>query len=457
MGMTIAETSGSWLTMADALADGRSLVDACAVAGLDRSAAGRLISPGAGAWVELLDGAEGARVLIAEHSPGLAGMRLAREAAVVAFADTDGTRARFRHVWLRNHRADVIIDTEQRLASDGGPWDLVILDGVVSASGGGHKPSLHNRLQSLAASLAPHGRLVIVADNRLSPLRAVDRAIGRPTGPPGPFIHSMEKALRDAGLGTVQRFGLLRSSIDGVTAFDLDAPQAASAILAAAIVNMQYARATCLRLLRPMAERRAAAPIVPAWMLVASSCPWTSSLPRPTGRLGHKGSEEAKLVRGEPPTALDKRYSTPEAAAREAMALRELEGRGLNVTPRLIARPGPDRLRQAWHPGRPVRPAALGPEELRAWVARAAQTIGTIQRATERSDGTVLVHGDYWLGNLLVEDGGVVAVLDWTGAHWGEPTEDVHHLVDHLLEMGWASASEASMLREVAIAAHAKA
>lgn len=456
MGMRVAGTTGRpWLTAVAALDAGRSLADACAAAGLDRRTAGRLVSPGGGAWVELLDGVEGARVLIAEPSPGLAGLRAAREAAVVAFADTDEARADFRRRWLRDQAADVMVDTEPRLAADRGRWDLVIVDGVV-ASRRGRTPPLDARLRRLAGGLAPHGRLVVVADNRLSPLRAVDRATGRPAGPPGPSLESIERALRDGGTEVVQRFGLLRSSIDGVTAFDLDAPRAASAVLGAAVVNIEHARATGLRLLRRLAEHRAAAPMVPAWMVVASSpsSPWASPLPRLAGRLGHKGSEEAKLVRGEPPTEVEKRYSTPEAAGREAMALREVEARGLHIAPRLLAQLGPDRLRQAWHPGRPMRPAGLRSEELRAWVARAAQTIATIQRATRRSDGTVLVHGDYWLGNLLVDDGRVVAVLDWTRSHWGEPTEDVRHLVDHLVEMGWAPAQEVPMLRDAARAAH---
>ncbi|RMH79162.1 MAG: phosphotransferase family protein, partial [Actinomyces sp.] len=36
-----------------------------------------------------------------------------------------------------------------------------------------------------------------------------------------------------------------------------------------------------------------------------------------------------------------------------------------------------------------------------------------------------LVHGDFRLGNLLVDDGGLVAVLDWELAHLGDPAEDL--------------------------------
>ena len=36
-----------------------------------------------------------------------------------------------------------------------------------------------------------------------------------------------------------------------------------------------------------------------------------------------------------------------------------------------------------------------------------------------------LVHGDFRLGNLMVEDGRLAGVLDWELAHWGDPHEDI--------------------------------
>lgn len=38
---------------------------------------------------------------------------------------------------------------------------------------------------------------------------------------------------------------------------------------------------------------------------------------------------------------------------------------------------------------------------------------------------TVLVHGDFRLGNLMVDENGLVAVLDWELAHLGDPREDI--------------------------------
>ncbi|MCC5867022.1 MAG: phosphotransferase family protein [Gammaproteobacteria bacterium] len=37
----------------------------------------------------------------------------------------------------------------------------------------------------------------------------------------------------------------------------------------------------------------------------------------------------------------------------------------------------------------------------------------------------VVVHGDFRVGNLIVDDGGLVAVLDWEMAHIGDPMEDL--------------------------------
>ena len=38
---------------------------------------------------------------------------------------------------------------------------------------------------------------------------------------------------------------------------------------------------------------------------------------------------------------------------------------------------------------------------------------------------SVLVHGDFRLGNLMIDDAGLVAVLDWELAHLGDPREDI--------------------------------
>ncbi len=40
-------------------------------------------------------------------------------------------------------------------------------------------------------------------------------------------------------------------------------------------------------------------------------------------------------------------------------------------------------------------------------------------------DRPVLVHGDYRTGNYLADETGVTAILDWEGAHLGDPVEDL--------------------------------
>ena len=37
----------------------------------------------------------------------------------------------------------------------------------------------------------------------------------------------------------------------------------------------------------------------------------------------------------------------------------------------------------------------------------------------------MLVHGDYRTGNYLADETGVTAILDWEGAHIGDPVEDL--------------------------------
>lgn len=450
---SVKRCSNPWEALASALHDGRSLAQACAGAELDRRAAPRLTAAGAGAWVELLDGLEGARVLVAEHSPGLAGMRVAAAAAVVGFADTDEARIHFRRAWLSDQPAQLLIDAEPRLAALRDRWDVIIVDGLVALDAVG-ATSPDARLRRLAAGLAPGGRLVVVADNRLSALRAVDRAVGRPAGAPGPSLGAIQHAVQLAGLDVVQRFGLLRSSVDGVTAFDLDATKARAAILSAAAVKTGRVRTAGLELLGYLAERGKAASLLPAYMVVAckAAAPWIPGHRPPTGRLGYQGSTESKVLRGEPPVELEKRYSSAEGLQKEVMALRTLEACGFRRVPRLVAET-PGRTRQTWMSGRPLSPGALQRSELRLWVIRAAQVLGEIQRVTARDDGRVLVHGDYWLGQLLVEGHQVVGVLDWSGAHWGDPAEDLDHLVEGLVAAGMATRREGSALAELAISA----
>jgi aminoglycoside phosphotransferase (APT) family kinase protein len=68
-------------------------------------------------------------------------------------------------------------------------------------------------------------------------------------------------------------------------------------------------------------------------------------------------------------------------------------------------------LRQLWRLGEP-HPAL----ELAArW----------LQKCAPAREHTVLVHGDFRIGNLLVGPDGLRAVIDWEFAHVGDPAEDL--------------------------------
>jgi aminoglycoside phosphotransferase (APT) family kinase protein len=47
------------------------------------------------------------------------------------------------------------------------------------------------------------------------------------------------------------------------------------------------------------------------------------------------------------------------------------------------------------------------------------------RRAPTPAERSVLVHGDYRTGNFLADKTGVTAILDWEGAHLGDPIEDL--------------------------------
>ena len=36
-----------------------------------------------------------------------------------------------------------------------------------------------------------------------------------------------------------------------------------------------------------------------------------------------------------------------------------------------------------------------------------------------------LVHGDFRTGNFMINEQGLVGLLDWEFAHWGDPIEDI--------------------------------
>lgn len=66
---------------------------------------------------------------------------------------------------------------------------------------------------------------------------------------------------------------------------------------------------------------------------------------------------------------------------------------------------------------------AMRPEPAVLWAAH------WLRRHAPKASRLGIVHGDYRIGNFLVQDGRMTAMLDWESAHIGDPHED----------LGWAS------------------
>jgi aminoglycoside phosphotransferase (APT) family kinase protein len=85
------------------------------------------------------------------------------------------------------------------------------------------------------------------------------------------------------------------------------------------------------------------------------------------------------------------------------------------VLPRAEADPALDQIseweRQLDQIGEPLPAVELGLRWLRANAPEPAETR--------------LVHGDFRLGNFIVDEAGLVAVIDWELAHLGDPAEDI--------------------------------
>lgn len=349
------------------------------------------------AWADLLDLAPGEVAVVVEHDAGRGATALEALGATATVA----------------------------AIGDGPPAGcaLVVLDGV--------EPDLP-ALQWAAGALAPGGRLAVVADNGLSPLRAIDRLRGRAVGPEAVRSHgALVRRLRAAGFAPERELGLLRSSAAPVTAFDLAAPATATEVLRATQTHVVDRRRGALDALMVLARRGLAAPVVPAWLVIArkGSAPAPLDPLRATGRIGFWDSGEAKVVRGEPPAALEKRYRSAEAADAEVAALEELARCGVASVPRVLARPDPQRVRLSWLPGRTLALRHLEADELEQWIARAAEVLAHVQSATRAADASVLVHGDFWLGNVVVHGDRVSGVIDWATASRGDPALDADYLV----------------------------
>lgn len=423
-----------WDAAATALNGGAAVAEACAVGNLSWAQSRRLIERWADTWTELVDGLAGARILLIEDVPGRSSLQLAEVAGLIGMAESDPSRGAFRQALLRPSPGTGVVAPLGDLLARPGSWDVIVLGPSASQTwkGLGVGPGLIGRLE---AALSAGGRVVIVADNRSSPLRAVDGVARTGSGRGGSWrLSTIDALLSRTGLRRRQVFGLLRSSLAPVLAFDLEAPRAAAAVLESATARQRGPKLALTRALGAMVANGLAEWGVPAWLIVASRTgdDWVDDPHRPTGRVGLAHStESSKILRGEPPQVVDKWYSTRAAAEAEMSALRDLEEAGLDVAPRVVASLGERRARLSWIGGTSLNASQLAGTDLLRWVERAAQILGTIHRATRvpGNGDEVLVHGDFTLANCLGDGDRISGVIDWSGSRRGEARIDLDLLV----------------------------
>jgi len=357
------------------------------------------------AWVDLLDVRDGHRVLLVDAA-GRRGEETLRQrtSSLTVVADDDA-------------------DAVARVLAEGA-WDLVCLDAVQARTVPTHLWD---------AALTPEGRVVVVGDHLLSPLRVLDVASRRAAGPGARLGHgAAARSLEAAGLVVHQVFGLLRSSNEPVVAFDSLAPTSLAAVAGSTLAHVDGWRGRLLGVATSLSGPRMLL-LCPGWVVVATR----GAAPDPdriVGKVSNRDSHEVKLLRGEPVASVERQslHRVSTTPANEAAALCELEAVGFDLSPRVLGDPLPTSSRCSWMSGSTLPLGDLAESELCSWVARAAEVLLRMQRATLHDDGTVLVHGDYWLGNLLVEGGRVSAVVDWADAFRGSPEHDRDFLVASL-------------------------
>ncbi|GAA4669886.1 phosphotransferase [Nocardioides nanhaiensis] len=306
--------------------------------------------------------------------------------------------------------------------------DLVCVDGV-------RLPPAQRR--ALRDRLVPGGRWAQVADNRLSPLRALDALRGRPGGDDARLRATpVGRRARGLDLRSVQVFALLRSTSSPVTACDLRSDTGTALTVEASLTHVGGRRGRALHALLRLPGRVMVvllAMLTPGWLTVAHALPAPEPDPRRiVGKVANRDSVQVKLLRGDPPREIEKVYLDPAQGAAEAAALAEVGRSGFTLAAAVLADEG-TRVRYSWLAGHPLEVAALDDEQLVDWTARAAAVLDDLQQRTRRDDGSVLVHGDFWLGNLLVDGDRLCGVLDWTDAHRGSPQTDREFLLATLL------------------------
>lgn len=373
-----------------------------------------------GAWVELLGEVRGRRVVLVDRSGGSAADLLRDAGAVV-----------------EERSPDALPESAPAQA------DAVVLAAV----------ALDVRLVRTAASvLGRDGVLLLVAANAASPLAWADRLRRRSTAPLE-RLSSLRALAADAGLPSRAEYGLLRSVQVSSTMFALQHRKAAARVVAGSNTLNTGLRRRLVDLLRSGVERGHAVRLVAGVAVLCSARPL--AFEPLTGRIGVLGSDEVKLLYGDPPCYVDKVYASERTATAEADALEAVGRAWPGLAPTLLDRRSPLRNRISWLPGRTLTVNRLTPEEGARWVLDAARVLGELHgRLGTDPDRPGILHGDYWLGNLLVDQERVVGVIDWTDASLGDPAVDLRFLVDEWATAGGLSADEAAQLHAAARAAY---
>lgn len=342
-----------------------------------------------------------------------------RAADRVLLVGTAGSRA---HRALLQVTASVtVIDrVAEPSGKQPGSWDWVCLDTTapdVPAS-------------QVVALLADAGRVVVVGNNRVSPVRVLDQVARRgSTGKQYRSRRATQRQLVGAGLAVHQVFGLIRSAQAPAVAFDAVVESSSAAVLRATVAHVGGWRAVALRAVARLSPQRLLG-VCPGWLVVAASDA-EKAADRVVGKVSNRDSEEVKLLRGDPVSSVERRYLLSDPTA-EVAALRELEQVDFSLAPRVLGESSEVSSWCSWMTGATLTLDRLDDDALVAWVGRAAGVLADLQRLTRRVDGTVLVHGDFWLGNLLADGDEVTAVVDWTESSRGSASIDREFLVSSL-------------------------
>lgn len=256
--------------------------------------------------------------------------------------------------------------------------------------------------------------VALVADNRWSPLRRGDRSGWTPAN-----LAEIRAAL---GAGAVA-FGLLRSSEIATTALRTDLPHLGPVVLGPAGSGAGKVRRLGISVLSFLARRGAAGPVLPAWLVLRAP---TREVP--SGRIGVAENDQGAMIFGSGPDAVEKVFRSEAEVAAVRTSLSALHAAGLDPGGRILAQPSPLRLRLEWVPGTVLDANAMDAGALALWTERAAHLLGRIHGSTRRSDGSVRCHGDFWLGAVVVDDGLVRGIIDWTDSRWDDPAVDLDTL-----------------------------